>query len=239
MENLKENLQILIEDYNNEREHQRIEKRELNGELIAEGGLLLYWSVNKPLYLKQTDRNNEPVNSRNSYHFDNTSRHAKAEFRRRLSMINGHLYEADTSIFTPSPDDHTRVQITSLLTTVDVITLLCNKFQIINDVSDFCICIRRSSGETFVLNDDSYPLIEWLKFSADKNEYRTIVMNNLDKLKDDETVKRYSCLPEPALQSILKQFKIEYDADRNKVKNRFERYRRILEERISEISTDL
>lgn len=201
--------------------------------------IFFYRSVNKPLYLKQTDRNNDLVQSRNSYHFDNVSKRPKSEFRRRLSMINGHLYEAETSIFTPSPDDHTRVQVTSLQTTVDVITLLCNKFQIINDVSDFCICIRRSTGETFVLNDDSHPLIEWLKFSSDKNEYRTIVMNNLDKLRDDETVKNYSCLPEPTLQSILKQFKIEYDEDRNKVKKRFGNYRRILEERISEISTDL
>lgn len=45
MEISRENLTTLIDDYNNQIGHQQIKKREFNDEIIAEGGLLLYWYV--------------------------------------------------------------------------------------------------------------------------------------------------------------------------------------------------
>lgn len=103
-------------------------------------------------------------------------RSSKAIRERRVSIINGHLFDAEvsftyiqcsslffyflllnidsflffpqTSVFTPSDGTVTTVTISSLDATNRVIKALLQKFKVLNDPAEYCLCAVKASGGT-------------------------------------------------------------------------------------------
>ncbi|XP_060141832.1 ras association domain-containing protein 4 isoform X5 [Globicephala melas] len=79
--------------------------------------------------------------------------------RRHRFSINGHFYNHKTSVFTPAYGSMTNVRVNSTMTTLQVLTLLLNKFRVENGPSEFALYIVHESGERTKLKDSEYPLI--------------------------------------------------------------------------------
>ncbi|XP_063636696.1 ras association domain-containing protein 4 isoform X2 [Pan troglodytes] len=79
--------------------------------------------------------------------------------RRHRFSINGHFYNHKTSVFTPAYGSVTNVRVNSTMTTLQVLTLLLNKFRVEDGPSEFALYIVHESGERTKLKDCEYPLI--------------------------------------------------------------------------------
>ncbi|XP_068404190.1 ras association domain-containing protein 4 isoform X4 [Eschrichtius robustus] len=79
--------------------------------------------------------------------------------RRHRFSINGHFYNHKTSVFTPAYGSMTNVRVNSTMTTLQVLTLLLNKFRVENGPSEFALYIVHESGERTKFKDSEYPLI--------------------------------------------------------------------------------
>ncbi|XP_004466867.1 ras association domain-containing protein 4 isoform X2 [Dasypus novemcinctus] len=79
--------------------------------------------------------------------------------RRHRFSINGHFYNHKTSVFTPAYGSVTNVRVNSAMTTLQVLTLLLNKFRVENGPSEFALYIVHESGERTKLKDGEYPLV--------------------------------------------------------------------------------
>uniref|UniRef100_A0A8C2RYG6 Ras association domain family member 4 n=1 Tax=Capra hircus TaxID=9925 RepID=A0A8C2RYG6_CAPHI len=66
--------------------------------------------------------------------------------RRHRFSINGHFYNHKTSVFTPAYGSTTNVRVNSTMTTLQVLTLLLNKFRVENSPSEFALYIVHESG---------------------------------------------------------------------------------------------
>ncbi|XP_068404188.1 ras association domain-containing protein 4 isoform X2 [Eschrichtius robustus] len=66
--------------------------------------------------------------------------------RRHRFSINGHFYNHKTSVFTPAYGSMTNVRVNSTMTTLQVLTLLLNKFRVENGPSEFALYIVHESG---------------------------------------------------------------------------------------------
>ncbi|XP_074088752.1 ras association domain-containing protein 4 isoform X2 [Macrotis lagotis] len=81
------------------------------------------------------------------------------KIKRHRFSINGHFYNHKTSVFTPAYGSVTNVRVNSTMTTVQVLTLLLNKFRVENGPSEFALYVVHESGERTKLKDCEYPLI--------------------------------------------------------------------------------
>ncbi|VTJ85227.1 Hypothetical predicted protein [Marmota monax] len=79
--------------------------------------------------------------------------------RRHRFSINGHFYNHKTSVFTPAYGSMTNVRVNSTMTTLQVLTLLLNKFRVEDGPGEFALYIVHESGERTKLKDSEYPLI--------------------------------------------------------------------------------
>ncbi|MBZ3886932.1 Ras association domain-containing protein 4 [Sciurus carolinensis] len=79
--------------------------------------------------------------------------------RRHRFSINGHFYNHKTSVFTPAYGSVTNVRVNSTMTTLQVLTLLLNKFRVEDGPGEFALYIVHESGERTKLKDCEYPLI--------------------------------------------------------------------------------
>ncbi|XP_005411842.1 PREDICTED: ras association domain-containing protein 4 isoform X2 [Chinchilla lanigera] len=89
-------------------------------------------------------------------------RHAPGEaqlIRRHRFSINGHFYNHKTSVFTPAYGSVTNVRVNSTMTTLQVLTLLLNKFRVEDGPGEFALYVVHESGERTKLKDCEYPLI--------------------------------------------------------------------------------
>ncbi|XP_039703568.1 ras association domain-containing protein 4 isoform X3 [Pteropus medius] len=66
--------------------------------------------------------------------------------RRHRFSINGHFYDHKTSVFTPAYGSVTNVRVNSTMTTLQVLTLLLNKFRVENGPSEFALYVVHESG---------------------------------------------------------------------------------------------
>ncbi|KAK2160801.1 hypothetical protein LSH36_127g17013 [Paralvinella palmiformis] len=154
---------------------------------------------------------NEAVEMRESSTRANIRRNGKRRQKhRRLSIINGHIFDVETSIFTPAYGSITSVNVMSLDPVPVVIKQLLRKFKagikiyaiqlvkfqfypgiitVINNPHDFCLCIVRSSGavffisETRVLKDDDFPLVERVILGPLEDVAKLFIMDK-DKVKE-------------------------------------------------------
>jgi len=144
---------------------------------------------------------------------------------KRKSVINGHFYDQDTSVFIPSHDTMTSVHVTSLDNTHIVKTQLLGKFHVLNDPSDFCLCVVKVNGECRILGEYDYPLIERVLMGPLEDEANLYIYETGTITDISEIVARYSVLPEPVLHGFLQRLADEEENELYAIKKRYSRLR--------------
>ncbi|EDL05311.1 ras association domain-containing protein 6 isoform X3 [Mus musculus] len=101
------------------------------------------------------------------------------------ASINGHVYDHETSIFTPTFGSETKVRANSIMRTEEVIKQLLQKFKIENSPRDFALYIIFGTGEQRKLKKTDVPLLQRLLQGPSKSNARIFLMD-----KDAEEISR-------------------------------------------------
>ncbi|KAI0226795.1 Ras association domain-containing protein 2, partial [Lamellibrachia satsuma] len=156
--------------------------------------------------------------------------------KRRLSMINGHIYDVDTSIFIPAHGSVTSVTISSLDTAPDVIRRLLAKFRVENSPEDFCLCKVMSTGETRMLQENDHPLMERVISGPLEDNAKIFIM---DKDKVDvvtQEMAQFINLPKAMLEAFLQKYRDEEEAAIREINNKYVRHRYLIQKALDELA---
>ncbi|XP_051876335.1 ras association domain-containing protein 6 isoform X2 [Pristis pectinata] len=146
---------------------------------------------------------------------------AARKARRHRFSINGHFYNHETSIFTPTKGSVTSVRINSTLTTKEVIALLLQKFKIENDPNDFALYVVHASEEKKKLKDTAFPLWERLLHGPSRKIVKIFLMDK-DAEEISIDVAQYIKFELPVLNAILQKLNEE---EEKYIGNTYLRYR--------------
>uniref|UniRef100_G3SQR8 Ras association domain family member 6 n=1 Tax=Loxodonta africana TaxID=9785 RepID=G3SQR8_LOXAF len=124
------------------------------------------------------------------------------------ASINGHVYNYETSIFTPAYESETKVRINSNMRTEEVIKQLLQKFKIENSPQDFALYIIFSTGERRRLKETDIPLLQRLLQGPSKEHARIFLMDkDVEEISSD--VAQYINFHFSILESILQRINEE------------------------------
>ncbi|KAK3759694.1 hypothetical protein RRG08_014090 [Elysia crispata] len=85
----------------------------------------------------------------------------------KRASINGHIFNFDTSVFTPVLGSCTSVTVDGNLNSLEVIETLLDKFKVQNSADEYVLSIVNEEGERLLTNRDR-PLLERLKLGPDE-----------------------------------------------------------------------
>ncbi|GFR71730.1 Ras association domain-containing protein 1 [Elysia marginata] len=85
----------------------------------------------------------------------------------KRASINGHMFNFDTSVFTPVLGSCTSVTVDGTLNSLEVIKTLLDKFKVQNSADEYVLSIVNEEGERLLTNKD-HPLLERLKLGPDE-----------------------------------------------------------------------
>ncbi|RUS90591.1 hypothetical protein EGW08_001679 [Elysia chlorotica] len=85
----------------------------------------------------------------------------------KRASINGHIFNFDTSVFTPVLGSCTSVTVDGTLNSLEVIETLLDKFKVQNSADEYVLSIVNEEGERLLTNRDR-PLLERLKLGPDE-----------------------------------------------------------------------
>lgn len=156
--------------------------------------------------------------------------------RKRLSIINGHTYSTETSLFKPDRGSVTGVMVTSQQTTQEVIQVLLNKFKVENYPMEFCLCVVRNNGEMYALKDQAYPLLERVLLGPREDEVKIFIMEKHWIVDINEEVAQFINLPEAVLFGFLDKYKKDEESEKEIIQEKYRIYREKLEERLEMLS---
>lgn len=154
----------------------------------------------------------------------------KKVVKKRLSIINGHLFSAQTSMFTPTLDSCTNVFVTNHHNTHLVIKLLLNKFKVDNSPSEFCLCAIRSSGETVILKDSHAPLVERLLYGPMEDQVKMCLIEKYRVMHVNEEAAHFFGLPDLVLDAFLTKYTMDEKLEMQMIKEKYKTYKEKLEE---------
>nr|XP_017202988.1 ras association domain-containing protein 6 isoform X2 [Oryctolagus cuniculus] len=124
------------------------------------------------------------------------------------ASINGHFYNHETSIFTPTFGSETKVRINSNMRTEEVIKQLLQKFKIENSPQDFALYIIFATGEQRRLKKTDIPLLQRLLQGPSKTNARIFLMDR-DAEEISSDVAQYINFHFSLLESILQRLNDE------------------------------
>ncbi|XP_008265978.2 ras association domain-containing protein 6 isoform X1 [Oryctolagus cuniculus] len=124
------------------------------------------------------------------------------------ASINGHFYNHETSIFTPTFGSETKVRINSNMRTEEVIKQLLQKFKIENSPQDFALYIIFATGEQRRLKKTDIPLLQRLLQGPSKTHARIFLMDR-DAEEISSDVAQYINFHFSLLESILQRLNDE------------------------------
>uniref|UniRef100_F7E0A9 Ras association domain family member 4 n=1 Tax=Macaca mulatta TaxID=9544 RepID=F7E0A9_MACMU len=133
--------------------------------------------------------------------------------RRHRFSINGHFYNHKTSVFTPAYGSVTNVRVNSTMTTLQVLTLLLNKFRVEDGPSEFALYIVHESGERTKLKDCEYPLISRILHGPCEKIARMFLMEADLGVEVPHDVAQYIKFEMPVLDSFVEKLKEEEERE--------------------------
>ncbi|MXQ98358.1 hypothetical protein E5288_WYG013315 [Bos mutus] len=133
--------------------------------------------------------------------------------RRHRFSINGHFYNHKTSVFTPAYGSMTNVRVNSTMTTLQVLTLLLNKFRVENGPSEFALYVVHESGERTKLKDCEYPLIARILHGPCEKIARIFLMEADLGEEVPHDVAQYIKFEMPVLDSFVEKLKEEEERE--------------------------
>uniref|UniRef100_A0A5F8H6U7 Ras association domain family member 4 n=1 Tax=Monodelphis domestica TaxID=13616 RepID=A0A5F8H6U7_MONDO len=135
------------------------------------------------------------------------------KIKRHRFSINGHFYNHKTSVFTPAYGSVTNVRVNSTMTTVQVLTLLLNKFRVENGPSEFALYVVHESGERTKLKDCEYPLISRILHGPCEKIAKIFLMETDLGEEVPYDVAQYIKFEMPVLDSFVEKLKEEEERE--------------------------
>lgn len=136
------------------------------------------------------------------------------------ASINGHFYDHETSIFTPTFGSETKVRANSIMTTEEVIKQLLQKFKIENSPRDFALYIIFGTGEQRKLKKTDVPLLQRLVQGPSKSNARIFLMDK-DAEEISSDVAPYINFHFSFLESILQRLDEEEKMETERIMAKF------------------
>lgn len=155
--------------------------------------------------------------------------------RRHRFSINGHFYNHKTSVFTPAYGSVTNVRVNSTMTTLQVLTLLLNKFRVENGPSEFALYIAHESGERTKLKDCEYPLISRILHGPCEKIARIFLMEADLGEEVPHDVAQYIKFEMPVLDSFVEKLKEEEEREIIKLTMKFQALRLTMLQRLEQL----
>ncbi|XP_023577038.1 ras association domain-containing protein 4 isoform X2 [Octodon degus] len=165
-------------------------------------------------------------------------RHAPGEaqrIRRHRFSINGHFYNHKTSVFTPAYGSVTNVRVNSTMTTLQVLTLLLNKFRVEDGPGEFALYVVHESGERTKLKDCEYPLISRILHGPCEKIVKIFLMEADLGEEVPHDVAQYIKFEMPVLDSFVEKLKEEEEREIIKLTMKFQALRLTMLERLAQL----
>ncbi|XP_025101938.1 ras association domain-containing protein 2-like isoform X2 [Pomacea canaliculata] len=163
----------------------------------------------------------------------------------KRASINGHIFNFDTSVFTPVLGSCTSVMVDSTMTSPVVIQTLLEKFKVENSPSEYTLCLVTDNDE-HILEDEDRPLLEVLELSVEdqgtkiflKERQLDLAVTPSDPIIQlpiaeeeeeealPEEVEQLMILPVAVLTGLLKKFENDEESEVRRVKEKYKRYRK-------------
>ncbi|XP_069876962.1 ras association domain-containing protein 4 isoform X2 [Dipodomys merriami] len=155
--------------------------------------------------------------------------------RRHRFSINGHFYNHKTSVFTPAYGSVTNVRVNSTMTTLQVLTLLLNKFRVEDGPSEFALYIVHESGERTRLKDCEYPLISRILHGPCEKIVKIFLMEADLGEEVPHDVAQYIKFEMPVLDSFVEKLKEEEEREIIKLTMKFQALRLTMLQRLEQL----
>ncbi|XP_007936824.1 ras association domain-containing protein 4 [Orycteropus afer afer] len=155
--------------------------------------------------------------------------------RRHRFSINGHFYNHKTSVFTPAFGSVTNVRVNSTMTTLQVLTLLLNKFRVENSPGEFALYIVHESGERTKLKDCEYPLISRILHGPCEKIAKLFLMETDLGEEVPYDVAQYIKFEMPVLDSFVEKLKEEEEREIIKLTMKFQALRLTMLQRLEQL----
>lgn len=136
------------------------------------------------------------------------------------ASINGHFYNHETSIFTPTFGSETKVRTNSNMRTEEVIKQLLQKFKIENSPQDFALYIIFKTGEQRKLKNTDVPLLQRLLQGPSKSNARIFLMDK-DTEEISSDVAQYMYFHFSFLESMLQRLDEEEKRETERIIAKF------------------
>ncbi|KAG3265017.1 ras association domain-containing protein 4 isoform X2 [Ictidomys tridecemlineatus] len=155
--------------------------------------------------------------------------------RRHRFSINGHFYNHKTSVFTPAYGSVTNVRVNSTMTTLQVLTLLLNKFRVEDGPGEFALYIVHESGERTKLKDSEYPLISRILHGPCEKIVQIFLMEADLGEEVPHDVAQYIKFEMPVLDSFVEKLKEEEEREIIKLTTKFQALRLTMLQRLEQL----
>uniref|UniRef100_A0A8C9Q2L1 Ras association domain family member 4 n=1 Tax=Spermophilus dauricus TaxID=99837 RepID=A0A8C9Q2L1_SPEDA len=155
--------------------------------------------------------------------------------RRHRFSINGHFYNHKTSVFTPAYGSVTNVRVNSTMTTLQVLTLLLNKFRVEDGPGEFALYIVHESGERTKLKDSEYPLISRILHGPCEKIVKIFLMEADLGEEVPHDVAQYIKFEMPVLDSFVEKLKEEEEREIIKLTTKFQALRVTMLQRLEQL----
>uniref|UniRef100_A0A1B6DG70 Ras-associating domain-containing protein n=1 Tax=Clastoptera arizonana TaxID=38151 RepID=A0A1B6DG70_9HEMI len=165
-------------------------------------------------------------------------RERNSKLKRRCS-INGHFYNRETSFFTPPFGSQMSVWITSLVSTIEVINLMLDKYKVDSKPHNFALFVVRDNGEQRRLTEDEYPLLVRVMLGPHEDVAKLYLMDghNTDEISCE--VAQFLNLSTTECRAILLRYNHEEERETKRIKAKYAEMRRRMILRMDELKVRL
>ncbi|XP_046376839.2 ras association domain-containing protein 2-like isoform X1 [Haliotis rufescens] len=195
------------------------------------------------------------VRRKNLRKFNTVAYRGDAPNKWKRASINGHIYNYDTSVFTPVLGSSTSVIVASTMNTSQVIKTLMEKFKVVNHPDEYQLYLVTDDEER-LLTEKHIPLALRLDFGPNEAKARFFIKEKIveqpktpvismpiqeaeetqeEHLPDE--VETLLVLPVAVLEGVLIKYKEDEEKDARVIKMRYEQIRRRMKNRLQEMKS--
>ncbi|KAK2852660.1 hypothetical protein Q7C36_007861 [Tachysurus vachellii] len=156
--------------------------------------------------------------------------------KRHRFSINGHFYNHKTSIFTPAYGSVTNVRVSSTMTTLQVLSLLLNKFRVKNKADEFALYFVHESGERTKIKDDGYPLVSRVLYGPCEKIAKLFIMETDLGEEVPYDVAQYIKFEMPVLNSFVTKLREEEEREISKLTQKYGVLKSMMLQQLKDIS---
>jgi len=156
----------------------------------------------------------------------------------RRASINGHYYNQETAVFTPLYGSVTKVRVNSTNDAHRVISRLFQKFKIENQSEEFSLFLVKDTQELRKLPDSEFPLLTRVLGGPNENISKLFIMEKRLHTDITQEVAQFMKMDPNLLRVFITKYREEEEKEVDKMKQRFEFYRKMVEKYINKTSDE-